>query len=206
MRSPEHVHRGIAPPRHRSHLAYLFQVRNNSNHDATSGKHFLGSGIFVGSEETPAIFATTKRGFQRISNGTPLAQFASVTHTGNASDLIRNGVPTVINEKPQMRSDTRFVSIVLIGILLAAAIPIAALLLPGSEALAETMMNEPNEVALASAAPVAKVSPRGVVPTVSSTVTPTITQPFSQTYAQAVSMMLVGTLLIGIGAVVRRGI
>ena len=31
-------------------------------------------------------------------------------------------------------------------------------------------------------------------------------QTFSQTYAQAISMMLVGTLLIGIGAVVRRGI
>jgi hypothetical protein len=144
----------------------------------------------------------------RISNGTPLAQFASVTHTGNASDLIRNGVPTLMNEKAQMRSDTRFVSIVLIGILLAAAIPIAALLLPGNEALAETMVSEPNAVALAGAAPAAKVSPRTVVrsTTVSSTTTPTITQTFSQTYPQAVSMMLVGTLLIGIGAVVRRGI
>ena len=113
-----------------------------------------------------------------------------------------------MNEKPQMRSDTRFVSIVLIGILFAAAIPIAALLLPGNEALAETMVSEPNVVAVAGAAPAARVSPRSVLPptTVSSTITPTFTQTYSQTYAQAVSMMLVGTLLIAIGAVVRRGI
>ena len=96
----------------------------------------------------------------------------------------------------------------LIAILLAAALPIVAPLVRENEALAETMVSETNAVAVAGAAPVARVSPRSVVPstTSASTITPAITQTFSQTYAQAVSMMLVGSLLIAIGAVVRRGI
>jgi len=141
-------------------------------------------------------------------NGTPLAQVGSVTPHGNASDLISNRVPTLMNEKAQTRSNTRAVSIVLIAILLAAALPIVAPLVRENEALAETMVSETNAVAVAGAAPVARVSPRSVVPstTSASTITPAITQTFSQTYAQAVSMMLVGSLLIAIGAVVRRGI
>jgi hypothetical protein len=110
-----------------------------------------------------------------------------------------------MKDKPQTRSNTRAVSFVLVAILLAAALPMVAPLLRGNEALAETMVTEPNAVSVAGAAPVARVSPR-VLPPVSSTITPTITQTFSQTYTQAISMMLVGTLLIAIGAVVRRGI
>jgi hypothetical protein len=127
-------------------------------------------------------------------------------HQGNVSDLIRNLVPTLMKDKPQTPSNTRAVSFVLVAILLAAALPIVAPLLRGNEALAETIVTEPNAVSVAGAAPVARVLPRAVLPPVSSTITPTITQTFSQTYTQAISMMLVGTLLIAIGAVVRRGI
>ena len=117
-------------------------------------------------------------------------------------------MPTLMKEHSQTQSNTRAVSFVLVAILLAAALPIVAPLLRGNEAFAETMVSEPNAVSVAGAAPAARVSPRSVVSstTVSSTITPTITPTFSQTYAQAVSMMLVGTLLIAIGAVVRRGI
>jgi hypothetical protein len=110
-----------------------------------------------------------------------------------------------MNEKAQMQSHTRAVSIVLIAILIAAALPLVAPLLRENEALAETMVSEPNSVAVPSAAPVARVSTRNVVVPVTA-VPQTISQTFSQTYAQAVSMMLVGSLLIAIGSVVRRGI
>lgn len=109
-----------------------------------------------------------------------------------------------MNEKAQMQSHTRAVSIVLIAILIAATLPLVAPLLRENEALAETMVSEPNSVAVSNAAPVARVSTRTVVP---ATAAPqTMSQTFSQTYAQAVSMMLVGSLLIAIGSVVRRGI
>jgi hypothetical protein len=99
------------------------------------------------------------------------------------------------------------VSIVLVAVLIAAALPVLAPLLRENEALAETMVSEPNVVA-SSAAPAARVSSRSVLPSTAaaSTTAPSITQTFSQTYSQAASMMLVGTLLIAIGSVVRRGI
>lgn len=109
-----------------------------------------------------------------------------------------------MNEKAQMQSHTRAVSIVLIAILIAAALPLVAPLLHENEALAETMVSEPNAVAVSGAVTVARVSTRSVVP---ATAAPqAITQTFSQTYSQAISMMLVGSLLIVIGAVVRRGV
>jgi len=97
---------------------------------------------------------------------------------------------------------------VLVAVVIAAALPMLAPLLRENEALAETMVSEPNVVAVSSAAPAARVSSRSVLPSTaaSSTTAPSITQTFSQTYSQAASMMLVGTLLIVIGSVVRRGI